>query len=175
MNSFLKLCHVFWNSLYNARWNAGNKGIYQNSVSNKDSILRCKETTHPFHHFNPLAMALLIVPYCAQIMLDTNYITNSKCVDLGKWPRMEGPAVVTAFILHTNVSSLSYSMNYSHLSNVLQKIRTLHVTLAFAIETVPMSRHTLQLTSLGWMRMVTAIVTKTQEQLRYIIEPNPER
>jgi hypothetical protein len=59
-------------------------GIYHNSVSNKYTILWYKETTHPFHHFNPLAVALLIFPYYAKIMLDTNYITNSKCVDLGK-------------------------------------------------------------------------------------------
>jgi hypothetical protein len=75
--------------------------------------------THPFHDFNPLAMALLVVPHCGKIMLHTNHITNSKYVDLGECPRMEGPAVVTAFILDTYVSLLSHSMNDSHLPNIL--------------------------------------------------------
>jgi len=80
--------------------------------------------THPFHYFYPLAMTLLVVPHHGKIMNDTNHITNSKCVDLGECPRMEGPAVVTAFILDTNVSPFSYSMNHSHLSNVLNKTNT---------------------------------------------------
>ena len=82
------------------------------------------EMPHPFHYFYPLAMTLLVVTNHCKIMVDTNHITNSKCVDLGECPRMEGPAVVTAFILDTNVSPFSHSMNHSHLSNVLNKTNT---------------------------------------------------
>lgn len=87
-------------------------------------------TTNVYHHVYPFAVTTLVTLDGIQIGFHSHHIADDERVlagDLRQGARMEGPSIITAFVLNANVSLVCNSVHRANLdvrleSHVAQQV-----------------------------------------------------